>query len=143
VGAPAEVGELSLIIDGDLGIRRDGMKNLELEWLSRFLKEIASLLAGEGTAHDRGSGGNNFPHFLFDLFEILRRKGTVKAEVVIEAFLCGGADAYLSGRKKAFHCLGKNMGGTVPKSYKVTMGADGLPLVRVQGILSCLVFRAR
>ncbi len=138
--SPTKVRKFTLIVDGNLGFGRNGVKNLQLERLSRFFEKFMSRFPRKGTADNGSIGGDDPPHLLFNLFEILRGKGPLKAEVVIEAFLGGGADAHLGGRKETFYGLGKYVGGAVPESHEVNGGTVRLPLGVVQGILSCCVF---
>ena len=88
VRAEAEVAELALLV-----VRGDRAALLahevELVRLLLFGEEAQRLLLGNVAADDRQGAGDDLPHPLFDLRQVLVRERGLAAEVVVEAFFRG------------------------------------------------------
>ena len=119
VGAGAQVRELTLLIEGDDGILRQVVDQLDLVGLFLFLHELNGLGAGQLEALQLQLLLADLPHLGFQLGQLGLGEGGGGVEVVVEPVFDGGANGQLHLRVQALHGLGQDVGTGVPVGLAV------------------------
>ena len=97
----AKVGELALTVEGNDGVLRQIVDQLDLVGLLRLFHERDSLGTGQLKALELQLFLADLAHFLLDGFKVVGREGMLAVNVVIEALLDRGADGELCARVQA------------------------------------------
>ena len=121
VRAGAQVHELALLVEGDMGILRQVVDKLHLVGLFLLLHILDGLGAGQLEALQLQLLLADLPHLRLDLRQVLRREGEGRVQVVIEAVVDGRADGQLHLRPQALHGLGQDVGAGVPVRLAVLL----------------------
>ena len=119
VGAGAQVRELTLLIEGDDGILRQVVDQLDLVGLFLFLHELNGLGAGQLEALQLQLLLADLPHLGLDLGHVLRSKGKGCVHIVVPALLDGGADGQLHLGPQALDGLRHDVRAGVPVGLAV------------------------
>ena len=106
---PAQINEITLLIECHRFASRNGLDKLDLEGLVLFLVERNRLIACPDIADDRLVAINNVMHTLFDGGQIFLAKGCLAEEIVIKAVFDGRADSDLRFRIEFKDRLGHHM----------------------------------
>ena len=124
VRAGAEVFELAVGVGGDgfaVGYLGD---DLQFERLVGV--ELVYLVAGVLAVLELVIALDDAAHTVLDSADVVGREGFFNHEVVVEAVLCGRADAYLGVGKEGLHDVGHDVGGGVsdasPQFYEFGVG---------------------
>ena len=97
----AKVGELALAVEGNDGVLRQIVDQLDLVGLLRLFHERDSLGTGQLKALELQLFLADLAHFLLDGFKVVGREGMLAVNVVIEALFDRGADGELCARVQA------------------------------------------
>jgi len=119
VGAGAQVGELALLIEGDVGVGGQVVDELHLVGLLLLLHELQGLFPGQLEPLQFQLFLADLPHLRLDLLQMLRGEGEGSVQVVVPALVDGGADGQLHLRPQALHGLGHHVGAGVPVGLAV------------------------
>ena len=119
MGAGAEIRELALLVEGDMGVCGQVVDKLHLVGLCLLLHELQSLLPGQFEPLQLQLLLADLPHLCLDLLQVLRREGEGGVQVVVPALVDGGADGQLHLRPQALHGLGHHVGAGVPVGLAV------------------------
>ena len=130
MGPAAEVGEIALLVDRDRVVVRELVDQLDLVGLASVLKERQGIGLGNIFLGDRRCRFGQLRHLLFDLYEILRRKGTLEIEVVVEPFFDRGTDGKLCLRKELLYRMRHEVRSTVPVHFAAFRRVEGNDLYR-------------
>ena len=114
MGAGAQVGELALLIETDMGVGGQVVDQLHLIGLTLFLHELQSLFPGQLKPLQLQLFLADFPHLRLDLGQVFRRKGKGRIHIVIKALIDRGADGQLHLRPQALDGLCQHVGAGVP-----------------------------
>ena len=114
MGAGAQVGELALLVEGDVGIGGQILDQLHLVGLALLLHELDGLFPGQLKPLQLQLLLADLAHLALDLLHDLGGKGEGRVHIVIEAFLDRGADGQLHLRVQTLDGLSQNMGAGVP-----------------------------
>ena len=114
MGTGAQVGELALLIEGDMGILRQILNELHLVGLALFLHELDGLRPGQLKALQLQLLLADLPHLSLDLGHVLRSKGEGRVHIVIPALLDGRADSQLHLRPQALNGLRHDVRAGMP-----------------------------
>ena len=114
VGTGAQVGELALLIEGDVGVLGQVVDQLHLEGLALLLHELDGLLPGQLKPLQLQLLLADLPHLGLDLLQVLGGEGEGGVHVVVPALVDGGADGQLHLGPQALDRLGHHMGAGVP-----------------------------
>ena len=120
----AQVHEIAVSVDADDLVRRKLVDYLQLVGL------VGEHSPGVGQAnlliHKWKVTGNGFPDALLDGLQVLRCKGAGHLEVVVEAVICGRANAQLGVREQLEDGVRHYVGGRVSHTL-----AEGMQVVVV------------
>ena len=119
MGAGAQVGELALLIEGDVGVLGQILDQLHLEGLRLLLHELNGLGPGQLEPLQLQLLLADLPHLGLDLLQVLRREGEGGVHIVVPALIDGGADGQLHLGPQALDRLGHHMGAGVPVGLAV------------------------
>ena len=119
MGAGAEIRELALLVEGDMGVCGQVVDKLHLVGLCLLLHELQSLLPGQLEPLQLQLLLADLPHLCLDLLQVLRREGEGGVQVVVPALVDGGTDGQLHLRPQALHGLGHHVGAGVPVGLAV------------------------
>ena len=97
----AQVGELALAVEGNDGVLRQIVDQLDLVRLLGLFHERNGLGAGQLKALELQLFLADLAHFLLDGFKVVGREGVLAVDVVIEALFDRGADGELRARVQA------------------------------------------
>ena len=113
VGAPAQVLEVALAIEGQGFAFRDGVDQLRLVVLALLFEVGNGLVTGKLAPGDWQVGGGQFVHAGFDQGQIVGGEGALEGEVVEEALFDDRADGDLGAREQLLHGHGQQVGAGV------------------------------
>ena len=119
MGAGAQVGELTLSIEGNYGILRQIVDEF---YLIRFVFAFHignGLGTGLLAALDADALLADFLHLRLDLSQVLGGEGEGRVKVVVPALVDGGADGQLHLGPQALHRLRHDVGAGVPVGLAV------------------------
>ena len=133
VGAGAEVGELALLVEGDVGVLREVVDELHLVGLLLLLHELHRLLTGQLKALQLQLLLADLPHLRLQGLQVLGGEGTGGIEVIVEAVVDAGADGQLHLRVQALHGLGQDVGAGVPVGLPVLGIFKGVQVLVAHG----------
>ena len=115
VRATAQVGEIALLIGGDVAVFQFADK-FALQRLSAVAKEFECVGLADVAAHHVLFFGHEFGHLLLDFFKVGTGNGVfARVNVVVEAIFDGGTDTELNTRIKFLKRFGQQVGRSVPK----------------------------
>ena len=97
----AQVGELALAVEGNEGVLRQIVDQLDLVRLLGLFHKRNGLGAGQLKALELQLFLADLAHFLLDGFKVVGREGVLAVDVVIEALFDRGADGKLRARVQA------------------------------------------
>ena len=127
MGTGAQIGKLSLGVEGDHGVQRQVLDQLHFVGLLPGLHIGDGLLPGLLRADQGQPLLADLLHFRFDSFQMFRGDGDGGVKVVVPALVDGGANSQLDLGPEALYRLGHDVGAGVPV---------GLPVLRVfKGVL--------
>ena len=121
VRAGAQIHELALLIEGDVGVLRQVVDQLHLIGLFLLLHILDSLGAGQLEALQLQLLLADLPHLRLDLRQVLLREGERRVQIVIIAVVDGRSDGQLHLRPQPLHGLGQNVGAGVPVRLAVLL----------------------
>jgi len=121
VRAGAQIHELALLIEGDVGVLRQVVDQLHLVGLFLLLHELDGLGAGQLEALQLQLLLADLPHLRLDLRQVLLREGERRVQIVIIAVVDGRSDGQLHLRPQPLHGLGQNVGAGVPVRLAVLL----------------------
>ncbi len=127
----AQVGKLSLLVEGNDLALGEVVDELHLKRLALVLHELKGLGPGQFEPLQLQLLLADLPHFALDLLQMLGGKGEGGVHVVIPPLVNGGADGQLHLRPKTLHRLGHDVGASVPIGLAV-----GLVFKGIQGFLA-------
>ena len=119
MGAGAEIRELALLVEGDMGVCGQVVDKLHLVGLCLLLHELQSLLPGQLEPLQLQLLLADLPHLGLDLLQVLGREGEGGVHVVVPALVDRGADGQLHLGPQALDRLGHHMGAGVPVGLAV------------------------
>ena len=119
MGTGAQVGELALLVEGDVGVLGQVVDELHLEGLALLLHELQGLSTGQLEPLQLQLLFTNLPHLRLDLLQVLGGEGEGGVHVVVPALVDGGADGQLHLGPQALHRLGHDVGAGVPVGLAV------------------------
>ena len=119
MGTGAQVHELSLLIEGDVGVGGQVVDQLHLVGLFLLLHELDGLGAGQLEALQLQLLLADLPHLCLDLRQVVGGKGKGRVQIVIKAVVDAGADGQLHLRVQALDGLGQDVGAGVPVGLAV------------------------
>ena len=119
MGAGAQVGELALLIEGDVGVLGEIVDELYLIRLALLLHELDGLRPGQLEPLQGQLFLADLAHLGLDLLHDLRGEGEGGVQIVVEALFNGGADGQLHLGIETFDCLRQDVGAGVPVSLAV------------------------
>ena len=114
VGTGAQVHELSLLIEGDVGVGGQVVDQLHLVGLLPIFHVLQGLLPGQLKALQLQLLLADLAHFALDLGQVLGGEGKGRVQIVIKAVFDGRADGQLHLRMQALDGLGQDVGAGVP-----------------------------
>ena len=114
MGAGAQIGELALLIKGDVGVGGQVVDELHLVGLLPLLHELQCLLTGQLEALQLQLLLADLPHFRLDLGQILLCEGKGCVQIVVKTAVDGRADGQLHLRPQALDGLSQHVGAGVP-----------------------------
>ena len=121
VGAGAQVGKLTLLVEGDVGVLRQVVDQLHLVGLLLLLHELDGLGAGQLEALQLQLLLADLPHLCLDLRQVIGGKGKGCVQIVVKAVVDAGADGQLHLRPQALHRLRQNVGAGMPVRLAVLL----------------------
>ena len=127
--AGAEVHEFALTVEGDNGVLRQVVDELDLVRLIALLHELQRFLTREFKAFETQLFLADLAHLGLELLEHLRRERLGAVKIVIETVLDGRADGQLHLGVQALHGLGKNVAGGVTVGILVGLVFKGVLIV--------------
>ena len=119
MGAGAQIGELALLVEGDVGVLRQIMDQLHLVGLALLLHELDGLFPGQLEPLQLQLLLADLPHLCLDLLQVLRREGEGGVQVVVPALVDGGADGQLHLGPQALDGLRHDVRAGVPVGLAV------------------------
>ena len=125
----AEVDEFALTVEGDDGILRQVVDELDLVRLIALLHELQRFGARELKALETQLFLADLAHLGLELFEHLGRERLGAVKIVIETVLDGRADGQLHLGVQALHGLGENVAGGVTVGISVSLVFKGVLIV--------------
>ena len=137
VGAGAQVGELALPIEGDVGVLGQVLNQFHLVGLALLLHVADGLLPGQLEALKLELLLADLAHLGLDLLQILLGEGLGAVQVVVEAIVNGRADGQLGIRPQALHRLRQHVGAGVPVGLAVGFVFKGIVVFFTHG--NCLL----
>ena len=129
VGAGAQVGELALLIEGDVGIAGQVLDELYLIGLVLLLHELDGLFPGQFKPLQLQLLLADLLHLGLDLGHVVGGEGEGGIHVVVPALLDRGADGQLHLGPQALDGLGHDVGAGVPIGLAVLLILKGKLLV--------------
>ena len=127
--AGAEVDKLALAVEGDDGVLRQVVDELDLVRLIALLHELQRFGAREFKAFETQLFLADLAHLGLELLEHLRRERLGAVKIVIETVLDGRADGQLHLGVQALHGLGENVAGGVTVGILVGLVFKGVLIV--------------
>ena len=127
--AGAEVNEFALAVEGDNGVLRQVVDELDLVRLIALLHELQRFGAREFKAFETQLFLADLAHLGLELLEHLRRERLGAVKIVIETVLDGRADGQLHLGVQALHSLGENVAGGVTVGILVGLVFKGVLIV--------------
>ena len=127
--AGAEVNEFALAVEGDNGVFRQVVDELDLVRLIALLHELQRFVAGELKALETQLFLADLAHLGLKLLEHLGRERLGAVKIVIETVLDGRADGQLHLGVQALHGLGENVAGGVTVGILVGLVFKGVLIV--------------
>ena len=124
VRATAQIHEVPVAIDADDLIWRELVDYLQLEGL--VSEHLLRLCQAYLLVHEWKVAGNGLPYALLDGLYVLGGEGAGHLEVVVEAVICGRANAQLGLREQLEDGVRHHMGGGVSHTL-----AEGMQVVVV------------
>ncbi len=122
---PAEINEFADLIEGDRFFAQIA-DEFDLVGLPIGLEEPDRLVGVDGGPHKRGVAGDDLLHPRLDPLEIVRRKGVVEIEIIIEAVGNGRPDGHLDIlAEQIHHRMGHEMGRAVAQNLQPLGHLDG------------------
>ena len=121
MGAGAQVHELALLVEGDVGVLRQVVDEFHLVGLLLLLHELDGLGAGQLEALQLQLLLADLPHLCLDLRQVIGGKGKGCIQIVVKAVVDAGADGQLHLRPQALHRLGQNVGAGMPVRLAVLL----------------------
>ena len=113
-GPGAQVGELALLIEGDVGVLGQILDQLHLEGLRLLLHELNGLGPGQLEPLQLQLLLADLPHLRLDLGQILLCEGKGCVQIVVKTAVDGRADGQLHLRPQALDSLSQHVGAGVP-----------------------------
>ena len=126
MGAGAQVGELSLLVEADVGVLGEIVDELHLVGLALLLHELQGLFPGQLKALQLQLLLADLPHLRLHLLQDLRSEGEGGVHVVVEALLDGRADGQFDLRIQTLDRLGQDVGAGVPIGLAVGLVFKGV-----------------
>ena len=114
VGTGTQVGELALLVEGDVGVLRQVVDELYLVGLTLLLHKLDGLLTGQLKALQLQLLLTDLAHLRLDLLHDLGGEGEGGVHIVVEALVNGGADGQLHLGVQALDGLGQDVRTGVP-----------------------------
>ena len=114
MGTGAQVSELALLVERDVGILGQILDQLHLVGLALFLHELDGLFPGQLKALQLQLFLADLAHLAFDLLHDLGGEGEGRVHIIIEALVNGRADGQLHLGVKPLDGLGQHMGAGMP-----------------------------
>ena len=133
VGAGAQVNELALLVEGDVGILRQVVDQLDLIGLLLLLHILDGFLAGQLEALQLQLLLADLAHLRLDLRQVVGGKGERRIQIVVKAVVDAGADGQLHLGVQALHRLGQNVGAGVPVGLAVLFIFKGVDVFFAHG----------
>ena len=127
--AGAEVDEFALTIEGDDGVLRQVVDELDLVRLIALLHELQRFLARELKTLETQLFLADLAHLGLELLEHLGREWLGAVKIVIETVLDGRTDGQFHLGVQALHGLGENVAGGVTVSVFVGLVFKGVLIV--------------
>ena len=127
MGAGAEVGKLTLLIEADDGVFRQVLNQLNLVRLALFLHQCDCLSTGQLKTFERQCFFNDLLHLSFNLGQIVSGDGGLGIYVVVEAVGNRRTDCQLDFRPEAFDRLCHDVGSGMAQgrqAFLVLCGQD-------------------
>ena len=121
MGAGAQVHELALLVEGDVGVGGQVVDELHLVGLALLLHELQCLLAGQLEALQLQLLLADLPHLRLDLRQVVGGKGKGCVQIVVKAVVDAGANGQLHLRPQALHRLGQDVGAGMPVRLAVLL----------------------
>ena len=113
-GTGAQVGEVALLVEGDVGVLRQVLDELHLVGLLLLLHELDGLLTGQLKALQLQLLLADLAHLGLESSQILGGEGAGGVKIVVEPVLDAGADGQLHLGVQPLHGLGQHVGTGVP-----------------------------
>ena len=121
MGAGAQVGKLTLLVEADDRILRQVVDQLHLVGLLLLLHILDGFLAGQLEALQLQLLLADLPHLRLDLHQVVGGKGKGCVQIVVKAVVDAGADGQLHLRPQPLHGLRQNVGTGVPVRLAVLL----------------------
>ncbi len=118
VRAAAEVEPVTLLVNLERLVGRNGVDQLDLEILALVAEDFLGLLARPDFLGEGFVARNDLLHLFFDDGQVFQRERLVAEEVVIEPVLDHRADGDLRARPQRLHRFGEHMRGVVPDQFQ-------------------------
>ena len=126
MGTGAQVGELALLIERNVGILRQIVDQLHLVGLALLLHELQRPRRGAAQTLQLQLFLADLPHFGLDFLQVLGGEGLLGVQIIIETVVDGGADSQLRLGPQALDGLGHHMGAGVPIGLAVFLVFKGV-----------------
>ena len=120
-GTGAQVGKLTLLVEGDVGVLRQVVDQLHLVGLLLLLHILDGLGAGQLEALQLQLLLADLAHLRLDLRQVVGGKGKRRIQIVVKAVVDAGADGQLHLRPQPLHGLRQNVGTGVPVRLAVLL----------------------
>ena len=121
MGTGAQIHELTLLVEGDVGIGGQIVDQLHLIRLFLLRHELQGLLTGQLKALQFQLFLADLAHLGLDLRQVVGGKGKGRVQIVVKAVVDAGADGQLHLRPQALHGLGQNVGTGMPVRLAVLL----------------------
>ncbi len=136
MGAGAQVGELTLLIEADDSVLRQVVDELHLIGLLFHFHEADSLLTGQLKPLQLQLLLADLPHLRLQSVQMLPGEAEGRVEIVVEAVVDAGADGQLDLRVQALDGLGQHVGAGVPVGAAVLLVFKGVQVFFGHGFSS-------
>ena len=119
MGTGAQVGEVALLVEGDVGVLRQVLDELHLVGLLLLLHELDGLLTGQLKALQLQFLLADLAHLSLQGGQILGGEGAGGVKVIVEPVLNAGADGQLHLGVQPLHGLSQHVGAGMPIGLSV------------------------
>ena len=139
MGTGAQVGELALPIEGDVGVLGQVLNQLHLVGLPLLLHIADGLLPGQLEPLQLQLLLADLAHLGLDLLQVLLGEGLGAVQVIVEAVVDGRANGQLGVGPEPLDGLGQHMGAGVPVGLAIGFVFKGVQIFFAHGL--CLLLK--